>query len=1069
MKTLYVLLIFVLMHCRAGAVANFNTKGINEFVNGTTRQLTVTLNIDVAMVPDDKIIISGLTGAETPNNDALNIKGPEAYKFGNDGKWIKLSGKLTLTATSNHDEGADITFRIDLQEPTAANSAIPTVATIWSNGNIQETNLDNNGQNAILKVNIIVLKRSIKEEQDMNTRKLTVTLFVNVKMTPGDTITISGLEGSGTADNDALAVQGTHKDKFAGAGHWTKNSGTLKLTAVNDHDANTDLIFRIDLEAPALANNVNAKVATDWENGNIVETDLFGCILSVPVIAAKKRISEIANDVTRTRAFTITLNFNTPIKLGDIVTIEGLTGSPSINNNALTISGTNADVFNNRGAWLKTTGTLTLTAAVNNHVANSDITFGFVLDSPLTKNTAVTPKISVLATSGNNLLLIPLYTVGDILRAAGFTTQPYVVRGSNRTQLFVKYTVDSQDETITCGAYKAWSIKPTSVELIDGISDSIFNDTEFLEKYVARGKTPNVQKDVESTTTINGLSPYTPYDIYCVTESHVFGTSELYDIYTYGLKELPKLYTDLNNDIKVGYIFTDTYSGNTWYTKGICTTNPIYNDDEEGCKGEGTCADASGVVGNGLAYSNNQNACEVATDCGDQISNDPCVWNSTYTWSNTVGCSNSAYGNEYDCIETDGVCESESGGVGDGGMFTTRSTCEASCAVCGNDPCVWTGINNTWIDGSSCSDDTYDTPRTCDKILSDLTCALLPSLSSTNLLQSITTDSILAQPHGASNGAKTNLDTTSSGWGVGATLDIQITNGIVIDVDVDDSGAVGYEPGDTLTVSKTLLDANLDLIFILGIDPYVFVATNHSDYSSLKASLLASPFSSKFKLYMFCLTDATISEMVNIYKLSAGPDPKLMIGTTHVELTANINLDAEIDVTSNLTIKTSDGSVYEISKTGTSSVQRFFNVKENGHLYLYHLNLTLGDVSGKPAGNVDCSGRNGGAICLEHESSTLFLSNVSFYNNIAGIGGSGGAVFAPRGYVEIEFVFAFNNYQPGNIQKPFKICSNYIFEHNMPDVYFDANPMNETFFFYEGWKCNGKGTDVTELITKNTD
>ena len=71
------------MHCRAGAVANFNTKGITEFVNGTTRQLTVTLNIDVAMVPGDEIIISGLTGAETPNNDALNIKGPEADKFRN--------------------------------------------------------------------------------------------------------------------------------------------------------------------------------------------------------------------------------------------------------------------------------------------------------------------------------------------------------------------------------------------------------------------------------------------------------------------------------------------------------------------------------------------------------------------------------------------------------------------------------------------------------------------------------------------------------------------------------------------------------------------------------------------------------------------------------------------------------------------------------------------------------------------------------------------------------------------------------------------------------------------------
>ena len=43
-------------------------------------------------------------------------------------------------------------------------------------------------------------------------------------------------------------------------------------------------------------------------------------------------------------------------------------------------------------------------------------------------------------------------------------------------------------------------------------------------------------KNTLDSTEIDGLSPYVPYDIYCVTESEILERRSLYDVYTYGLK-----------------------------------------------------------------------------------------------------------------------------------------------------------------------------------------------------------------------------------------------------------------------------------------------------------------------------------------------------------------------------------------------------------------------------------------------------------------------------------------------------------------------------------------------------
>ena len=245
------------------------------------------------------------------------------------------------------------------------------------------------------------------------------------------------------------------------------------------------------------------------------------------------------------RQLSISLLVNVPMLVGDIIIIRGLTGSGTPDTQTLPLTGPAAIKFNQIAAWTQNSGSAVLTAVASQE-ANTYINFTIALARPTRKNVAVSPKILSTWAMGD-ISVTPMEIIGGPLVAAGFTTQPYVSRTSNKTKLNIKYIIDSDGE-VTCGANEARSIKPTAKELLMGETSSIFNET-LVHKYVSVGKTSNVQKNTLDSTEIDGLSPYVPYDIYCVTESEIFGTSKLYDVYTYGLKTKPAIRTTQNNSI----------------------------------------------------------------------------------------------------------------------------------------------------------------------------------------------------------------------------------------------------------------------------------------------------------------------------------------------------------------------------------------------------------------------------------------------------------------------------------------------------------------------------------------
>ena len=1057
-KFCYILVATGLIFVQALAANTITEETIAE-TGEPLRKLTLNLK-PPGLNAGDAILVTGLTGSQTSNTDSLAITiGTESTSA--TAKWIQSNGTLIVTLTEPYTAAAEtsLVFSATIKGPNEAQETRnPSFSIYRVSGNthremlVNSTVLTRLNQKKILFSSVFAAKRRIVES-GFTTRSIKIILNLNTKMNVGDNITIEGLTGSNEPTTDTLSASGLSATMFNNRCKWDKDSGRLIFTSNTNYAANSDIILVVNISQPLLANAaISARISTDWLAGALLPTPLLGCILVVPVVASTKTIEETGVEI---RELSISLRVNVPMVVGDIITIRGLTGSATSSTQTLPVTGPAANKFNSVAAWTQSSGTVVLTASAS-HVENTHINFTIALARPTKKNVAVSPKIFSTWDNGD-ISVTPMEVIGgDIMVAAGFTTQPYISRTSNKTKINIKYIIDSNGE-VTCGVYAAWSIKPTANELLTGESSSIFNET-LVHKYVSAGKTINVQKNVLDSTYIDGLSPYVPYDIYCVTESEIFGTSQLYDVYTYGLKTKPGIRTSQNNSITAEYILTDSYSGNVYYDEGTCT-NPLFNNQRELCEGEGTCADANGVVGNGAAYNNDKAACEQATDCGDEISNDPCLWFPTNTWN--ITCTDPDKTTQEECEanqETEGTCRSASGGIGGGAEYSTRTACEAACPVCGYDQCIFYS-NNTFVSGAVCSEATYTTQEDCDKALKALNCKLYASLPAPLTLSTGASlmENLISPKVNISGTGLSNAPTTTSGSGSGATLNIVVSGGMLVTANVQSVGT-GYATGDILIVSSEVIASLIDLVFILGPGSSdVFDAFNASQLLDLTTNLTSSPPVTT-GYYLYCLTDKVLSEMTHVYKLSSSP---LILGTNEIEVTDDIVLYAEVDVGTTLKISSSKGYSHTLSKPSGINDERIFNIKSHGNLSLFNLKLTMGNVGGKSTGE-DCSNNNGAAICLWHKSSVLFLRNVTFFNNVVGPGGYGGAIYAQRGYVEMYHVYAYSNWaQSGVIADPFHICEDYVVNGHMPDTYFDPAPLNETYFKYEGWKCNGIGIDVT--------
>jgi len=164
---------------------------------------------------------------------------------------------------------------------------------------------------------------------------------------------------------------------------------------------------------------------------------------------------------------------------------------------------------------------------------------------------------------------------------------------------------------------------------------------------------------------------------------------------------------------------------NTWYSVGTCS-DAAYHDNKDGCElagfvftetpscsdtnhadeatcleTQGTCADATGVVGNGASYTTKTTCNQETTACGVRYEED-CAWTQTNLWHEVVG----AHVDDPTACLTAGGCAAADGGVGNGASYDDdKATCIAAtdCGeVASTDQCIW--HIHTWGYGASKAD-----------------------------------------------------------------------------------------------------------------------------------------------------------------------------------------------------------------------------------------------------------------------------------------------------------------------------------------------------------------------------
>ena len=79
---------------------------------------------------------------------------------------------------------------------------------------------------------------------------ITVTLQPSVQLVAGNTVMISGLTGSETADSGSLTVGGADAAKVGSSGVWVQNTGTLMLTVANTVGTGAASVLTFDLVNP---------------------------------------------------------------------------------------------------------------------------------------------------------------------------------------------------------------------------------------------------------------------------------------------------------------------------------------------------------------------------------------------------------------------------------------------------------------------------------------------------------------------------------------------------------------------------------------------------------------------------------------------------------------------------------------------------------------------------------------------------------------------------------------------------------------------------------------------------
>ena len=416
-----------------------NCRQSNPFVGGTNI-ITIVLACNATLTAHSVVTISGLTNAVATSPISLLDKGNDGEMIFTDGmsqrrgSWS--SGTLTLTVYSNSTLRANTTytFAFAVTNPSEPQSA-PTIKVAASgSASIPPAAMTKpgtsllgvpHGEDPLL---IFVPDFSYSLVMQMNpasghSNRIIVIFRANCELLSGSKVTVSGLTGSQTADDNAHTVQAVpplNPLHFASSGAWN-NSGSMVLTVTSPgirNEINETGMAMFSLTNPAAAQAsppVNLSATIEDGAGNILgsisavkvakdQPAMFGIphggdplFVVVPAFLVKTiGQSTPVPSVNNTLTMTIATNFD--LSAGSKVTVSGLTGSQTADASTVTVRVPSGGLpaWELAGTWTRSSGSLVLTVKSQGKIlSGTTANISFTILNPA--STQISPSVSISA------------------------------------------------------------------------------------------------------------------------------------------------------------------------------------------------------------------------------------------------------------------------------------------------------------------------------------------------------------------------------------------------------------------------------------------------------------------------------------------------------------------------------------------------------------------------------------------------------------------------------------------------------------------------------------------------
>lgn len=380
----------------------FWTAAIGQRSSGpdVTNQVTVTLAANLRLSESMRVTISGLLRSGTSDNTGLTLtncdgvfKSPAGLE--NKARWTQSTGSLELLVANGLEEGVEVVCVFELTNPRQEQEAADVSISVNSFASGQVTNIipSTAMRKAPGNAGPFFVRRSTfltatigqsKPYPGEDSNRISVTLRANVAIASVGsvvaTITLSGLTGSRTEDTSQLIVNGEDPNWnqiTRSRAAWTQESGTLVLTIASQQNlrANRNYAFSFDLANPFEAQDSPA-VSISTAGGERIpamamSTSTSGCIHqegdTAPLFVytrafLTKRIGY--KTTTRQAVNIVSVTIRSSVSLSSIIgsqtsiTISGLLGLATPDNNALPITSSDMNVLGDSAEWRRETGTL---------------------------------------------------------------------------------------------------------------------------------------------------------------------------------------------------------------------------------------------------------------------------------------------------------------------------------------------------------------------------------------------------------------------------------------------------------------------------------------------------------------------------------------------------------------------------------------------------------------------------------------------------------------------------------------------------------------------------------------